>query len=225
MLDLKEMPIWRQDACFEVGYYKEVSFESIDALIRVLREACDYQQFDQLQISIQSPGGEFSALKHFLWHLQGLRLKGTQVKTVGMTQVASAAALMLSMGDLGQRYAYPHTEIVYHFARLPGVQGLTAQRADYLKKNLLDADQQIMDALVAHITPQIVGQMFPKKEVRFGRIRFASKLISNEEDVNTKVRADLERLFHLDRPISAEQAVDFYLLDHVLNQQEQEISL
>jgi hypothetical protein len=108
---------------------------------------------------------------------------------------------------------------------LAEVRTVTAQHADYLKKHILEADNEILDTLIAHIRPQIMGKVFPKKEVRLGRSRFISKLIKDEADIKNKVRNDLERLFQLDRPISAEQAIDFYLLDQVFNQQNQEDSL
>jgi EAL domain-containing protein (putative c-di-GMP-specific phosphodiesterase class I) len=179
-------------------------------LMDKVRQEADLKE---IEICLNSPGGEYSALVHYVWHLESWRRKGIVVKTTGLVNVASAAAMMLSLGDLGHRRVYPHTELVYHFARLGEVHHLTASKAKYLQESLQKVDDKMLEQLVKHLVPQVRGQCFPRQDSQVNRTRFKAKLCKTETEAKQKIRSDLERLFNLDRPIHAEQAYAFYLVD------------
>ena len=201
---------------FEVDFPVAVSFDGINQLVHTVEQSIEYQKTTQVEISLNSPGGEYSALVHFVWYLQNWRQRGVAVHTRGMVQVASAATLMLSLGDLGHRRVYPHTELVYHFARLGKVSHVTASLARYLEENLDEVDNKMLDQLVEHIMPLVKGGQFPRQDMQIHKTRFKAKACPSEKEARTKIRNDLERLFHLDRPISAEQAYQFYLVDEIM---------
>jgi ATP-dependent protease ClpP protease subunit len=212
---MSEINTLKTDHHLEADFHQPVSFESINGLHRIFRNAIEYEQYKRLRLNVNSPGGEFSALTHYLWYLKAMRHQAVEVATLGQIQVASAAAIMVSMGDIGHRAAYPHTEFVYHFARLGRVERLTAQKADYLRKEIEDVDKTMLDQLVEHIAPAVGQQSFPRGDIKIGRSRFVAKAGMNLAECKRKMRADLERLFLLDMSITAEQARDFYLIDTI----------
>jgi hypothetical protein len=121
------------------------------ALVRRLDQAVGYYQYRNLEIAIDSPGGEGDALKHVLDALGRLRRRGVRVATRGLTEACSAAALLLSSGAPGHRRVASHTRLLYHHGRLPGDilsqqligAELTASRTD----RLLQALTQMRDGL------------------------------------------------------------------------------
>lgn len=208
---------WVENGCFEVDYTVPVTFNSINALIREFREAIEYQKCVELKININSPGGEYLALQHYLWHLKKWRRSGVVLKTEAQVSVASAAAVMLTLGDIGQRYAYPHTELVFHYARLQNVQTLTADKSSFLKQNLEDADNEMLNLMAKHILTAVKGN-FPRESLQVGKTRFNAKSINNPKELLQKIKRDLDRLFRLDEPITADDAYQFYLIDEVMKQ-------
>lgn len=201
---------------FKINFVCPVEYLSVDEAISKIEQAINYQKSTAIEVCLNSPGGEYSALVHYDWHLNLWRKKGVVIKTKGMVTVASAAAMMLSLGDLGERRVYPHTELIYHFARLGEVHHLTANKAKYLQESLQEVDSKMLNQLIDHLTPLVVGNKFPQVDKQIQKTRFSAKLCRTEKEAKTKIRSDLERLFNLDRPIQAEDALAFYLVDEVI---------
>lgn len=206
---------WIKDGCFEIEYVVPVSFSGINSLIRSVREAIEYQKCTQIKVILNSPGGEFGALQHYMWHLKKWRNLGVTIKTEGLVNVASAAAIMLALGEIGHRRVFPHTELVFHYARLSQVNALTAERASFLKESLDKVDGQILNLVSEHVLSAVDGS-FPRETLQVGKTRFNAKTCKDKRELLTKIKNDLERLFNLDEPITAQQACQFYLVDEIL---------
>ena len=121
----------------------ENAIELIDR-IRVLR---DQFYFDEVQLRIASPGGQLTALKYVAECVQELQGDGLKIATHAITTVASAAAVMLSLGDV--RTAHRKSLLRFHTGRLPGVHGaITAKGAESIATALNSADDEIVSLLV-----------------------------------------------------------------------------
>lgn len=124
----------------------------------VFREAGDYWKYSDLTLELNSPGGELLALRALMYELKCWRARGRNLKTVSLGFTASAAAIALSLGNLGQRAVQPHSVLLYHHSRLmPPASELTAQHAANAATQLHMADRLLLDQLVAHICEGLGG--------------------------------------------------------------------
>lgn len=196
--------IYRNDAA-RFDFFHDVSPESIFSLCTQLDHAVSYYQYRRVEIAIQSPGGSVRALKLFQEHLAAWRADGIQIATRGVAEVGSAAAVMLSLGDLGTRSAGPHATLLYHHVRVSGEAladqlrqrsqtGLTSDGGDSLQsdlralsKQLKLEDQIVFGALFRHLfgggTAGLSGA-----ETWFGRM-FDQRMGALRTDILPEARA------------------------------------
>lgn len=201
---------------YEVEFSKEVSYESITELCNQIDLAVDYYQYKHVVIKINSPGGELQALKKFLWHLKKWRNKVVRFETVGELTVASAAAFMLSLGDYGYRYCYPHTRLLFHYARLSDVNNMTSRKSLHINQLLSDADAELRTEISEYIVKNMEEQSYPIGSLKIDQVVFKPKKAINPAIKRRVVNKELDRLFDLDRSISSEDAKKFLLIDGIL---------
>ena len=113
--------------------------ETIDMLVRVYF-------YVLIEIQISSLGGASSALEHYLDAHRRWRAAGVRVRTRVVERAASAAALMLSLGD--ERIAEPGASLLYHLFRLPSNAPVTASAAALMFADLTRLDEQCVARLV-----------------------------------------------------------------------------
>ena len=208
----------------------ESSIELIDR-IRALR---DEFFFSEVQLRISSPGGHLSALKYFAESVRELQADGLKIATHAITTVASAAAVMLSLGDV--RTAHRKSLLLYHTGRVPGVDGtITAKSAESLATALHTADDEIVSLLVdrAGLAPapeadtppdlfalwdwQVIGRLSPgnarkpKTTLRMFRKRVADAF----KDPSTRLSKLYSDFCALDSPVSPYLALELGLIDGV----------
>lgn len=130
------------------------------ALRQNLDQAHGYWRYTRVALEINSPGGELLALRAMAHEMQRWRQQGGVFITQGRMAVASAAALALSLGDVGQRTVQPHTHLVYHHTRVlgSGDAPLTAEHAVAAARQLNQADEGLLDVLVAHLVKGFGGE-------------------------------------------------------------------
>ena len=199
--------------------------------IRVLRD--DFF-FSEVQLRISSPGGQLSALKYAAKSMQEFQAGGMKISTHAITTVASAAAVVLSLGDL--RTAHGKSVLLYHTGRLPGVAGgITAKGAESIATALSDADDEIVSLLVARAsrapapeadTPveqfalgdwPVIGRLSPgnarRPKTTLGKFR---KRVANAfTDPSTRLRKLYSDFCALDSPVSPYLALELGLIDAV----------
>ncbi len=128
-------------------------------------ELCDaldvstkYYCYPEFKIRIESPGGQVQALSHALGKLQTLGVNcagespnenGIVIRTEGFTTVASAAAILLSMGTVGCRTCYETCKLCYHGARVRWNTDITKEKADEIYRQLKESDEIIITKLLA----------------------------------------------------------------------------
>lgn len=109
--------------------------------------------YTHVVLEIDSNGGELQSLLHYIQKLKWWRKAGVRIETVALTQCASAAALMLSLGDIGHRYAMPRSKILYHNARVyaSNQTPLTSNSLEKLRSSLSRADAEMLVELLQHL--------------------------------------------------------------------------
>jgi len=108
--------------------------------------------YKRVLIRIDSPGGEAKSLLCFINHLKKWRSKGVTIGTQALTSCCSAAAYMLSLGDLGHRSAMPDSLLLYHNARISAANAaLTDDRLDVIQWELKTTDGQLITHLLRHL--------------------------------------------------------------------------
>jgi ATP-dependent protease ClpP protease subunit len=124
-----------------------------------VREAAEHGNYEHLVLQINSPGGELRALRAIMHEMRWWRQRGGTLATETLMQAASAAALMLSLGDVGKRSAQPYTELLYHHSRFMAGQqyALTANNAEVAQQRLRQVDREFLHTLVKHIASAFGG--------------------------------------------------------------------
>lgn len=192
-----------------------VSVESILALCDEVDLAVEYYQYPAVELQLASPGGDVTALDHYLARLKQWRSPPVvRIETLGLTEAASAAAIILSLGDIGARSAYTSTRLLYHDPRAMIPENTVATRASLgqLSAALADADRRMLDLIVEHIWTGLLVGMQPPVEMRLPDAQSAVA-ISKPDDL----RSVLSSLNVRDQPISADAAKALYLIDTVIS--------
>ena len=131
-----------------------VESESIIWLCDEIDLAVDYYNYRRVDIQIDSPGGEIAALDYFMTRLSDWRqVEGLVLGTLALTRAASAAAMILSLGSIGHRRAYPSAQLLYHDSRIMSGEGTvwTRQSLDRHRHALAETDARLTRALAAHV--------------------------------------------------------------------------
>jgi ATP-dependent Clp protease protease subunit len=98
-----------------------------------------------IHLYINSPGGVVTSGLAIYDTMQYIRPK---VSTLCMGQAASIAALLLSAGEKGKRYALPHSRVLIH-QPMGGFQG-QASDVDIQAKEILRLREELNQILVKH---------------------------------------------------------------------------
>jgi ATP-dependent Clp protease, protease subunit len=98
-----------------------------------------------VNIYINSPGGEITAGLAIYDTMQFIR---PDVSTICIGQAASMAAVLLSAGTQGKRFALPNSRIILH-QPLGGIQG-QASDIDIQAKEIMRMKQRLIQILVKH---------------------------------------------------------------------------
>ena len=219
-----------------VNFTGPLKDESCINLIDQIRALRDELFFSEIQLRISSPGGQLSALKYFAESVHELQADGLKIATHAITTVASAAAVMLSLGDM--RTAHRKSVLLYHTGRLPGVDGaITAKGAESIATALNTANDEIVSLLVARAVhapvPKVATpvELFalgdwpvirrlspgnaqkPKTLLRMFRKRITEAF----KDPSTKLRKLYSEFCALDSPVSPYLALELGLIDGVGN--------
>ena len=99
-----------------VTFNDEVSSQSIIELVKQISALRDEEFYHEIELEIESPGGDVNALNYFLDAREEWKRRGVTLTTKALTMCASAGAIMLSLGDV--RKATPSSQLTYHYARL-----------------------------------------------------------------------------------------------------------
>ena len=99
-----------------VTFNDQVTSKSIIELVKQISALRDDEFYQEIELEIESPGGDVNALNYFLDAREEWKRRGVTLTTKALTSCASAGAIMLSLGDV--RKATPSSQLTYHYARL-----------------------------------------------------------------------------------------------------------
>ena len=200
------------------------------AMVRVLRDEGFY---DRVVLRITSPGGSAQCIHDYLREAPSF---GVPVLTHVPFGAGSAAAVLASLGD--ERTAAEGATLLYHTARFPRVEGVTATAAHRLGETLADIDGRIILALVDKAREErgrrergtgirglppsdwpVVARLLGDR-ASGDRRRDLARLRQMVREAVADDRPDALRrlyvgLFQLDAPISAKLAAELRLIDRV----------
>jgi ATP-dependent protease ClpP protease subunit len=203
-----------------------VKYEDRRAIIRLIGEiendvifwlsdeidhAIGYMCYDRVDIHIDSPGGAIDSLDYFLTRLEQWRRDGLVLGTLGLTTVASAAAVILSLGSHGHRRVYPSARLLYHDARIIDRGAVwTRDRLHAHERLLHEADRRLTEVIAQHI---LAG--YPADRP----LRIRNPLDGGGGAVEVNDTAEMVRvlaeLSAQDRFITPEAALDMHLIDRI----------
>jgi ATP-dependent protease ClpP protease subunit len=134
-------------------FHGEVKEENVSNLADGMRLAVDYYRYQHIVITLNSEGGQSSALDYFITQRNWLREREVQLTTVALMRVYSAAAIMFALGDEGRRIALPGTELLFHEGRIRMDQNttLTADALTTRARSLRGVDRRYEELLLNHL--------------------------------------------------------------------------
>jgi ATP-dependent protease ClpP protease subunit len=128
-----------------------VSPETVLQVQDLLDLATGYYQHEHVTLRLNSPGGQANCLAYLLGHIERLRDGGIAIDTSGEITVASAAAVLLAMGTVGQRTVQPCTELLFHDARVNGAGEQTQKTSAQIAARLSQLTLQVVRTIAGHV--------------------------------------------------------------------------
>ena len=186
-----------------------------------------------ISLYINSPGGSVDGMFAIYDTMQHVR---PPVETTCIGMAASAAAVILAGGEAGRRSILPHGRVMVHQPHIQGGVGGQASDIEIHARETLELRRHI-DELYAHHTGQSVERVHddmdrdryftPEEALEYGFSDIeihAAEIVRQRELANRilaahtgqdieKIRADTDR----DRWMTAEQAVEYGLVDQILS--------
>ena len=74
-------------------------------------------EYKKIRITMNTGGGNVYEMATLVGVMQDLKAQGMIIETVGNGRVFSAGTLILSNGSAGNRYVYPHSQLMIHAAK------------------------------------------------------------------------------------------------------------
>ncbi|MFI6503690.1 ATP-dependent Clp protease proteolytic subunit [Nonomuraea typhae] len=124
-------------------------------------ESIDTDQ--DIQLYINSPGGEFTAMTAIYDTMQFVR---PDVRTVCIGEASSAAAVLLAAGAPGKRAALPHARVLLHQPATEGGRGQSSDLEIHAREILRMRDQQ--EQILARHTGR--GELDIRRDIERDRI-------------------------------------------------------
>ena len=147
-----------QEGSLEIN--TEISEASAIEIEKHLDRFFGYYHYERVTIKLNSPGGALAGLEHILECIGRWREQGREVRALVMFRAASAAALLLALGEVGSRTAHRNSALLFHHTRVGGAQyTLTSGAAGQLASVLRMVDQGMVQRVVGHCRDGFGGGM------------------------------------------------------------------
>ncbi len=174
-----------------VRLYGEVNESNIYNLCDQIDLCIEYYQYKEIEIQINSPGGAVSYLDHFFQKKKDWENNKVKINTLAMTQIASAGALILSLGctEKGISVSYPNANILYHSVNVSRIQNVRSVDAERILKELNRIDDKYISELKKVMIKNFknsTGGKSPENVERSGKGHV------HIDELTGQIRADLE---------------------------------
>ena len=173
--------------------------------VELIDESFSYYQYDQVEIEIESNGGRVDSMHSMRARIDRWRRDGRKIHTRALVTCASAAASLLSMGEIGGRTVSPSTTLLYHFSRVhTSSAAITSERARDLTRRLDREDERMLEQLLDHVMGTDETAAAAWLQCALARIEWAKEFIRHGNSQRAFVRKDAaERLRRLERTLKA----------------------
>ena len=233
-----------------VAFVGKLDWDGAHELVNAIQTVVDTYFYSKVELLISSPGGDTRAFAYYLSAFQDWQRRGVQFRTRVISTVASAAALMVSLGDV--RVAEPGARFIYHTARATGANDLTATETNALHAALRELDEGMIGLLacralnapsdarnVPHRSDRsdrkvlerlhglVTGNHVSPKVKRRRLARTVGRAVDRacrdgDEEAITRI---YRRLFEVEAPISARLALTLRLIDRIGSRTAEESSV
>lgn len=191
-----------------------------------IETALNYYHYSEIELQIDSPGGSVAYLEYYLARLQEWRRRPSfRLSTTALTQAASAAGVMLCLGDIGRRRAYAGAKILLHDVRIEETIVMDKGKMGAIREVLEAADTRLVKFMARHIYSKILadlagagGSGVGHRQIHMadhnGKFRVHRALGPHLSEA--EITRAIERLQAVDLPISPQTACDMLLIDEVI---------
>ena len=212
-----------EKSCCEIRLVGEVNNQTVFTLCDEIDLAIDYYQYKIVEIQIDSPGGAIASLDYYLSKLERWKKKGILISTLGLTSVASAAAMILSLGTIGYRRAYSSSQLLYHNARISKEKFIATKEGLISESKALELiDNRLQNRLVDHIFDNKINKSNKITSMAYLDYNFLDKKF---EELTTPIEAtgisketlklSYTKLNSFDTFISPNLAKEMFLIDEI----------
>ena len=114
-------------------------------LVAAIQQLHNDYFYTHIELEVCSPGGQAMALDYCVEAMDALRARGVRFTTRALMSVSSAAAILVSLGDV--REAVRGASFLYHQARTMGTETVTAQSARQILTAVDKIDERYLSRL------------------------------------------------------------------------------
>ena len=128
-----------------VTFKGDIDWDSAREFVEIVDAHLDHYFYQRVVVDVSSPGGLIDALEHIVRAFERWRHRGVLVCTRVTSSAASAAAIMVSLGE--ERIAGPAAGLLFHGARVID-KVVTAETGARLHAELSRTDERMIGYLV-----------------------------------------------------------------------------
>ena len=122
-----------------------IAEEMMLPLVEAIQQLHNDYFYTHIELEVCSPGGQAMALDYCVEAMDALRARGVRFSTRALMSVSSAAAILVSLGDV--REAVRGASFLYHQARTMGTEAVTAQSARQILTAVDKIDERYLSRL------------------------------------------------------------------------------
>ena len=222
-----------------VEFYGPITWPAVMELVATVDALVERYSYRRVELVLTSPGGLIVALEHVLRALGRWRARGIAVDTRVVAEAASAAAVLVALGDA--RTAEPGAKMLLHLSRVLDTPELTAHLSTHIHGELSRVDRELVDRLVDRalrsacapphaaeprdrpVLERLASEATPTRRARHRRrsVRGLANTVGRAVDdaVDRGDEKALTRIYRAlagtEHPISAPLARTLRLVDHV----------
>ncbi len=137
-------PIGPQEFTNRIEIFSEINGFEASRIIKHIEDIEVDSTFDEVQIFINSPGG---GAKASFAICEAIKNCTKPVATIALDKAASGAALILSSGTKGNRYAIERSEIMLHRPARPVMGIFKSEEFDRMAEGLRESERIIYDII------------------------------------------------------------------------------
>ena len=150
-----------------VVYEGAICHAGAAALIQMLESLFGYYHYRRVDLRLESPGGSVEAMNYMLRQIGRHEQEGRVVAVSTTFMCASAAAVLLAMGQWGDRRVDQSTALLFHTARVDSnLHGMTAAVSNSIFQTLLVADQRLVSMLVGRMLHETGSELALSELIR-----------------------------------------------------------